>query len=183
MITSDQPMTKQHADAIIAGIDRAVISSRPEVVMAAFRALVALDGDHLEQHARQYIDIFDKADLAELQLDVGDLLYMLTVETFRGSVLPYLEKKCPDIEPSVEHDVPTWLEGNAELVASANIKIMESHLPANDPRAHRTLIEFHRSIDPAACESEQARVLLEVWAGIESRIAGIVARVAAAGTV
>lgn len=54
--------------------------------------------------------------------------------------------------------------------ASANIRIMEAALPTDEIPAHRTLIEFHRHIDFAACEDEQNAVLQRAWSVIEKRI-------------
>jgi hypothetical protein len=92
------------------------------------------------------------------------------METFRTTLFECLEEKCPDLEPEVPHDIPTWIEANAPLVTSANIRIMATALPEDDPRAHWSLIEFHRVLDPSQCEAEQICALLEVWSDIEARI-------------
>jgi hypothetical protein len=170
MSDRDPPLTLSEASDIVADIDRLVISTEPETIMAVFRALALLDAQQIEERARCFVGITDPADLWDNRLGPDDLRHRLTMDTFQGSMAEYLVEKCPEIAPSVEHDIPTWIEANAPTVAWANLKVMESHLPVDDPQAYRSLIELHRLLDLDACEAEQTRILLDAWAAIESRI-------------
>jgi hypothetical protein len=171
-------MTYDQATAVAADIGRAVLSPQPRTVREAFDALAFLDGYRIAQRARSILDGAVSDALADAGSDGADRLHRARMDVFYGSVFEYLEEKTADIEPSVEHDVPTWIEANALAVASANLKIMEAALPAHERDAHRTLIEFHGRIDFGACEAEQNRVLQAVWEDLD---AAIRARLAAAG--
>jgi ATP-dependent helicase YprA (DUF1998 family) len=170
MTDSTQRMSEPEAIAIVGELGEIVRSSSAERIVAAFGALAALDAYWIERRAGTIIDGLDPELLDDGGMGAAGLLHRATMDTFRASLFECLEDKCPDIEPSVEHDIPTWIEANAPLVTSANIRIMEAALPADDPQAHRTLIEFHRLVDLDACEAEQERVLLEVWSDIETDI-------------
>ena len=170
MTDSKQRMSEQAALAIVAELGEIVRSTRSDRLLDAFGALAALDAYRIERRAREVIDGLDPDLLDDGGMGAEGLLHQARMETFRTTLFECLEDKCPDIEPSVPHDIPTWIEANAPLVTSANIRIMEAALPADDPQAHRSLIEFHRLLDPSQCEVELARVLLEVWSDIETKI-------------
>ena len=170
MTDSTQRMSEREAIAIVGELGEIVRSPRAERIMSAFSALAALDAYWIERRACTVIDGLAPDLLDDGGMGADGVLHQARMETFRTSLLECLEDKCPDIEPSVEHDIPTWIEANAPLVASANIRILEAALPADDPQAHRSLIEFHRLVDLDACETEQARVLLGVWSDIETKI-------------
>lgn len=170
MSDHSSPLTLSEAAEIIVNIDRLVSSTEPETIMAVFRALALLDAHEIEERARCFVEVTDPAGFWDNRLGPDDLRHRLTMDTFQGSMAEYLVEKCPEIWPSVEHDIPTWIEANAPTVAWANLKRMERHLPADDPQAYRSLIELHRLIDLEACEAEQTRILLDAWTAIESRI-------------
>jgi hypothetical protein len=170
MTDSKQRMSEKEALAIVAELGEIVRSTRSERLLDALGALAALDAYWIERRARTVIDGLDLDLLDDGGMGADGVLHRATMDTFRASLFECLEDKCPDIEPSVPHDIPTWIEANAPLVTSANIRILEATLPAEDPQAHRSLIEFHRLVDLDACEAEQARVLLEVWSDIETKI-------------
>ncbi|NCA73113.1 MAG: hypothetical protein EOM91_24290 [Sphingobacteriia bacterium] len=170
MTDSTQRMSEREAIAIVGELGEIVRSPRAERIMAGFSALAALDAYWIERRANTVIAGLDPDLLDDGGMGAAGLLHRATMDTFRASLFECVEDKCPDIEPSVEHDIPTWIEANAPFVISANIRIMEAALPADDPQAHRSLIEFHQLVDLDACEAEQARVLLEVWSDIEAKI-------------
>ncbi|NCA72799.1 MAG: hypothetical protein EOM91_22645 [Sphingobacteriia bacterium] len=170
MTDSKKRISEKEALAIVAELGEIVRSTRSERLLDAFGALAALDGYRIERRAREVIDRLDPDVLDDGGMGAEGLLHQARMETFRTTLFECMEEKCPDIEPSVEHDIPTWIEANAPLVTSANIRILETALPADDPQAHRSLIEFHRLLDPSQCEAEQICVLLEVWSDIETRI-------------
>lgn len=170
MTDSTQRMSEREAIAIVGELGEVVRSPRAERIMSALSALAALDAYWIDRRACTVIDGLDPDLLDDGGMGAAGLLHRATMDTFRASLFECLEDKCPDIEPSVEHDIPTWIEANAPLVTSANIRIMEAALPADDPQAHRSLIEFHRLLDPSQCEAEQICVLLGVWSDIEAKI-------------
>jgi hypothetical protein len=163
-------MTLDEATAIVTHIKRAVISPQARTIREVFSALAWLDGYRIEERSRQALDAIDLAVLAAGRLDDTELLHVVTMEVFYGGLYEYLEEKSADIEMSVEHDVPTWIEANAPMVASANLRTMEAALPSDDAQAYRTLIEFHGLIDFADYAAEQNRVLQDTWVGIEAKI-------------
>ncbi|NCA72756.1 MAG: hypothetical protein EOM91_22405 [Sphingobacteriia bacterium] len=170
MTDSKQRMSEREAIAILGELGEIVRSLRVERIMAALGALAALDAYWIERRASTVIDGLDPDLLDDGGMGAAGLLHQARMETFRTTLFECLEDKCPDIEPSVPHDIPTWIEANAPLVTSANIRILEATLPAEDPQAHRSLIEFHQLVDLDACETEQTRVLLGVWSDIETEI-------------
>ena len=170
MTDSTQRMSEREAITIVGELAEIVRSPRAERIMAAFSALAALDAYWIERRASTVIDGLDPDLLDDGGMGAAGLLHQTRMETFRTTLFECLEDKCPDIEPSVPHDIPTWIEANAPLVTSANIRIMEAALPADDPQAHRSLIELHRLVDLDACEAEQIRVLLGVWSDIAAKI-------------
>lgn len=170
MTDSTQRMSEREAIAIVGELGEIVRSPRAERIMSAFSALAALDAYWIERRASAVIGGLDPDSLDDGGMGADGVLHQARMEVFRTSLLECLEEKCPDIEPAVEHDIPTWIEANAPLVTSANIRVMEAALPADDPQAHRTLIELHRLLDPSQCEAELARVLLEVWSDTEAKI-------------
>ena len=161
-----------HEQAInIAGmLSQAVISTKTETVLQAFSALVFLDGYEIKQRAKQFLAQTDHGHLKAMILAGDDLLHRLTMDVFYSSLLEPMQDKPAEIEASVEHDIPTWIEANAAAIASANIRIMEAALPTDEISLHRTLIEFHRHIDFAACEDEQNAALQRTWSAIEKKI-------------
>lgn len=170
MTDSKKRISEKEAIGIVGELGEIVRSTRSERLLDAFGALAALDAYWIERRARTVIDGLDLDLLDDGGMGADGVLHQARMEVFRTSLFECLEDKCPDIEPSVEHDIPTWIEANAPLVTSATIRIMETALPADDPQAHRFLIEFHRLLDPSQCEGEQICVLLEVWSNIETDI-------------
>lgn len=170
MTDSKTRISEKEALAIVAELGEIVRSTRSERLLDAFGALAALDAYRIERRAREVIDGLDPDLLDDGGMGAGGLLHRATMDTFRASLFECLEEKSPDLESSIEHDIPTWIEANAPPVTSANIRILETALPADDPQAHRSLIELHRLVDLDACEAEQARVLLGVWSDIETQI-------------
>ncbi|NCA73039.1 MAG: hypothetical protein EOM91_23900, partial [Sphingobacteriia bacterium] len=147
MTDSKKRISEKGALAIVAELGEIVRSTRSERLLDAFGALAALDAYWIERRACTVIDGLDLDLFDDGGMGPDGVLHQARMEVFRTSLLECLEDKCPDIEPSVEHDIPTWIEANAPLVTSANIRIMEAALPADDPQAHRSLIEFHRLVD------------------------------------
>ena len=170
MTDSTQRMSEREAIAILGELGEIVRSPRAERIISALGALAALDASWIKRRAQEVIDGLDPDLLDDGGMGAAGLLHRATMDTFRASLFECVEDKCPDIEPSVEHDIPTWIEANAPLVTSANIRVLEAALPADDPQAHRSLIELHRLLDPSQCEAEQICVLLKVWSDIEAEI-------------
>ncbi|NCA72134.1 MAG: hypothetical protein EOM91_19070 [Sphingobacteriia bacterium] len=163
-------MSEQDARVILSGIDERVLSLQPERIMTIFRALVAVDACRIEQLAGEAIDALDPETLDDQGQGTDGLVHQAGMEVFRDSLLAVLEERCPEIEPEIEFDIPTWIEGNAPLATLAHIGLMEAALPAGDPLAYRFVIELHQRIDLERYEAEQTAVLLSAWAGIEAAI-------------
>jgi hypothetical protein len=156
-------MNDVEANRILDDIESAAVSTNPDKIRKTFSALVFLDGARIAKLAEQVMAETDLGDL--LGEFAGDeAFHRLTMDVFYGSMLESLREKAPEADESVEHDVPSWIDGNAPLVAAANLGIMEeAALPANGVPDRRALIQFHRIIDLAACEEEQTTALLSVW--------------------
>lgn len=165
-----QRMSEQDAREILFGIDERVLSLQPERIMTIFRALVTVDVWRIEQLAGEAIDALDPEALGDQGQGIEGLVYQVVMEVFRDSLLAVLEERCPEIEPEIEFDIPTWIEANAPLATLAHIRVMEAALPGGDPLAHRFVIELHQRIDLERYEAEQSTVLLSAWAGIEAAI-------------
>jgi hypothetical protein len=163
-------MNYEEAIGIVETMQRAVISTQSSTVLQAFSALVFLDGDWIIRRAEQFLAELHHATFKAIADEGDDPLHRLTMEVFYASLFDYMQDKPAEVEASVEYDIPTWIEANAAAIASANIQIMEAALPADEMPAHRTLIEFHRHIDFAACEDEQNAALQRAWSAIEKRI-------------
>jgi len=175
-------MNDQEATRIVANLKNAVIATHPGPIRQAFSALAALDADRVTQRAAQVLADIDHTVLTTLRQAGDDPQQRLTMEVFDASLLEYLQDKPAEVESSVVHDIPTWIEANAAAVAAANIKIMEAALPAEEPsQAHRTLIEFHQHIDFAAFENEQNAALQRAWSTIEAQIEDFLAHAPEAG--
>jgi hypothetical protein len=166
-------MDYQHASGIVDDLRDAVTSMDPERIRELFSALVILDGYRITQLAEQAMTDIDRDDLSAMCVNEVDPLHRLSMTVFYESMLAHLEEKSAEVETSVEHDVASWIDGNAAMAASANISIMEAALPVED--VHRSLIEFHHQIDFAACENEQTWILQRTWANIETRIKALLA--------
>ena len=91
------------------------------------------------------------------------------MDVFYASMLAYLTANTDDIDESVEHDVPSWIEANAPALATTNLKRMEAALP-DEPNMHRALVAFHQLVDMEAFEAQQNRLLQDAWADIEADI-------------
>lgn len=179
MSDHNPPLTASEASAILADIDRLVISNHPEVIMAVFRALVVLDAQRIAERARRFISLIDPHERSDSRLGPDERAHRLRMDCFQASVAEYLVEKCPEIMPPVDPDLPAWIATKAPGLAWANLRCMESHLPAHDPRSYRALIGLHRLIDLDACEAEQTRALLDAWTAIEAWIQDWIAGAAA----
>jgi hypothetical protein len=175
MSDHNPPLTASEASAILADIDRLVISTHPEVIMAVFRALVVLDVQRIAERARRFIALSDPVDLLDSRLGPDERAHRLRMDCFLASMAEYLVEKCPEIAAPADPDLPAWIATKAPTLVWANLRCMESHLPAHDPRSSRALIGLHRLIDLEACEAEQTRALLDAWMAIEAWIAGAAA--------
>ena len=168
-------MNYEEATDRVKNIQRAVISTKSDTVLQVFSALVFLDGYWIKQRAKLFLAQTTHAHLKAMRQAGDDPHHRLTMEVFYASLQEYLQDKSGEVETSVEHDIPTWIEANAAAIASANIRIMEAALPDEETSLHRTLIEFHRHIDFAACEDEQNAVLQRTWSAIEAKIEAFLA--------
>lgn len=169
------PMNYQKATRIVETIHKAVISTQASAIEQVFSALVFLDGYRIMQRAELFLAETGHEHLNAMSMAGDDPLHRLTMEVFYACLLEHMQDKPAEVETSVEHDIPLWIEANAAAIASANIRIMEAALPADELPAHRTLIEFHRHIDFAACEDEQNAVLQRTWSAIETKITALLA--------
>ena len=168
-------MNYQKATKIVEAIRKAVISTQSDPIEQVFSALAFLDGHLIMQRAELLLAETSHEHLHAMSIAGDDPLHRLTMEVFYTSMLEYAQDKPAEVETSVEHDIPTWIEANAAAIASANIQIMEAALPTNELPAHRALIEFHRHIDFAACEDAQNAVLQQTWSAIEAKIMALLA--------
>ena len=168
-------MNYEKATQVIATIESAVISTQSGPIEQVFSALVFLDGHRVMQCAERFLAEIGHTHLRAMSRAGDDLRHRLTMEVFYASMFEVMQDKPAEIEASVEHDVPLWIEANAAAIASANILIMEAALPTDEIPAHRTLIEFHRHIDFAVCEDEQNAVLQRTWSAIETKITALLA--------
>lgn len=168
-------MNYQKATRIVEAIQKTVTSTQSSTIQQVFSALVFLDSHRIMQRAELFLGETGQEHLHAMSITGDDPLHRLTMEVFYASLLEYAQDKPAEVETSVEHDIPTWIEANAAAIASANIRIMEAALPSDEIPSHRTLIEFHRHIDFAACENEQNAVLQRTWAAIEAKIMAFLA--------
>lgn len=168
-------MNYQKATKIVETIRKAVISTQSSPIEQVFNALVFLDGYRIMQRAELFLAETGHEHLKAISMAGDDPLHRLTMDVFYTSLLEYMRDKPAEVEGSVEHDIPTWIEANAAAITSANIQIMEAALPSDEIPSHRTLIEFHRHIDFSACEDEQNATLQRTWSAIEARIEAFLA--------
>jgi hypothetical protein len=168
-------MNYEKATKVVATIQKAVISTQSGLIEQVFSALVFLDGHQIMQRAQLFLAETSHEHLKMMTMADDDPLHRLTMDVFYSSLLEPMQDKPAEVEASVEHDIPTWIEANAAAIASANIRIMEDALPTEEISLHRTLIEFHRHIDFAACEDEQNAALQHTWSAIEKKIEAFVA--------
>jgi hypothetical protein len=168
-------MNVQKATRTVETIRKAVISTQSGPIEQVFSALAFLDGHQIMQRAELFLAEIGHEHLHAMHITGDDPLHRLTMETFYTSLLEYAQDKPAEVETSVEHDIPLWIEANAAAIASANIRIMEAALPSAEIPSHRTLIEFHRHIDFAACEDTQNAMLQRTWAAIEMKITALLA--------
>ncbi|NCA72734.1 MAG: hypothetical protein EOM91_22290 [Sphingobacteriia bacterium] len=120
MTDSKPRMSEREAIAIVGELGEIVRSTRSERLLDAFGALAALDAYWIERRASTVIDGLDPDLFDDGGMGADGVLHQARMEVFRTSLLECLEDKCPDIEPSVEHDIPTWIEANAALVCRAH---------------------------------------------------------------
>ncbi|MCB1764439.1 MAG: hypothetical protein KDJ22_00045 [Candidatus Competibacteraceae bacterium] len=163
-------MNVQEATRIVDRLQQVVIATQPGPIQEAFSALVVLDGYWIVRRAEQFLAETHHATYKALADQGDDPAHRLTMDVFYTSLHEYAQDKPAEVDPSVEHDIPNWIEGNATAIASANIRLMEAALPSDEIPAHRALIEFHQHIDFAACEDEQNAALQYAWSVIEKRI-------------
>ncbi len=168
-------MNYQKATRIVETIQNAVISTQSSTIEQVFSALAFLDDYRIMQRAELFLAEIGHTHLKEMSMAGDDPLHRLTMDVFYTSMFEYMQDKPAEVEASVEHDIPTWIEANAAAIASANIRIMEAALPADEIPSHRSLIEFHRHIDFAVCEDEQNAVLQQTWSAIEAKITALLA--------
>lgn len=176
MSNADPPLALSEARAIVADIARRVRATRPEELMELFRALVLIDAEEIQARARGVLEGAESDALSDPRLSAQERLHRLSMETFQASMADYLGERYPGLDPSVEHDVPNWIEGNAAAMASAIVQRMAAQLPHTGAAGHRELIAFYRLIDPQACEETLAGMLMQAWTAIgvriEARLAG-----------
>ena len=145
-------MNYPQAAAIVSALDRAVIATQPGPIQEAFSALVFLDDYWIVRRAQQFLAETHHATYKALADQGDDPVHRLTMDVFYTSLHEYAQDKPAEVDPSVEHDIPNWIEGNAAAIASANIRRMEAALPSDEIPSHRAMIEFHQHNDYAACE-------------------------------
>lgn len=168
-------MNYEEATSIIHSLGQAVIATQSGPIQQAFSALVFLDGYRIKQRAKQVFAQTNYTTLEALRQAGDDPRHRLTMDVFYESLHEYVQDKPAEVDPSVEHDIPTWIEGNAAAIAAANLRIMEAALPSDEIPAHRALIEFHQHIDFATCEDEQNAALQSTWSAIEKKIEAFLA--------
>ncbi len=118
-----------------------------------FSAWVRHDQQQFEQIAGRIMAEMDRTALEAARCAGDDPRQMLTREIF-AALLDYCRRHTNDLDPSVEHDIPNWIEGNAAALADA----------------HYQRLHLQEQATPAWAEQEQNDALQAAWATIETRI-------------
>ena len=84
-----------------------------------FSAWVRHDQQQFEQIAGRIMAEMDRTALEAARCAGDDPRQMLTREIF-AALLDYCRRHTNDLDPSVEHDIPNWIEGNAAALADAH---------------------------------------------------------------
>lgn len=170
-------MTEDEAATIAADLAAVVRSAQPAKIGQAFDALATLDACRIVRLARHVLDETDLRTLTHPGASAEEREHRATMDVFYGSMFAYFDANEDEIDASVEHDVPGWIEANVPALVSSNLRRMEAALP-EQRNAHRNLVAFHQLVDLSAFEAQQNRLLQAAWADIESDVR---ARLAALG--
>ena len=144
-------------------------------VASVYSALVWQDSQQIAERAQAFLEEFAPIYFADQGLEPEALAHRLRMDLFAASVLAYLEGKEADVEQAVEHDIATWIEANAPAVASANLRVMEQELGEAGAETHRDVVRLHQLVDLETYERLQQRGLEQVWSGIETALADLLA--------
>jgi hypothetical protein len=136
-----------------------------EKISTAFDNFLVADAKTINEIAEQFIAETNIGALAAERFPGEDLCYRLTMDTFYASMLDYLCEKCPTLEHSVEHDIPSWIEANAPELARFNAETMCLAMPDGG-----MLEDIDPRLSLANLEDRQRAMMKETWTAIEARI-------------
>ena len=158
-------MSQELARDIVEMLCRIMATREFEPISAAFDNFLAADAKTIDEAAEQFIAETNIGALAAELFPGEDLRYRLTMDTFYASMLDYLCEKCPTLEHSVEHDIPSWIEANAPELARFNIETLTLAMPDDG-----TLEDIDPRLSLAHLEDRQLAMMKETWTAIEARI-------------
>ena len=163
-------MTHEDASKILQDINngRFLIHEDVSFIQDVFNAIVLFDSTQIQQLAKEFLQADYLSTLKNNSIDKDEFNHRVTMDTFYESMLSFLEEKFPKVEPSVEHDIASWIEANIETITSGNLQQMEAFISKNP--SYKDILKFHQKIDFDVLESEQNRILQETWEKIELEI-------------
>jgi hypothetical protein len=163
------------SDDWIDALRGAVASGDDTAIASVFSALAWHDGEAIARRAQRFLEEIAPYYLAEQGPSAATAAERLRMDLFRESLLSYFEDKPAAVDDAVEAGFRDWIDANAPAVASANLQAMEAALGTPGVRTHRKIIRLHKHLDMPSCDALQKRVLKQVWDGIESTLAELLA--------
>jgi hypothetical protein len=153
----------------------AVANADKTGIASVFNSLAWHDGEQIARRAQRFLEELVPYYLAEQGPSAATAAQRLRIDLFRESLLAYYEDKPAAIEAAGEEDAMSWIAANAPAAASANLQMMESALGTPGVSTHRAIIRLHQQVDIDTYEALQQRVLMQVWDGVQSTLAELLA--------
>lgn len=140
-----------------------------EFIQNVFSALAVSDVKEIEVKAEQFLQDVDLIKtLRANSVDKEEFLHRVTMDTFNSSMLDLIQDQFPEVDSSVEHDIPSWIEANAEIITIGNLHKLEKWI-CKEP-SQKDVIKFHQQVNLDVCESEINGILQKAWSSIQFKI-------------
>jgi HD superfamily phosphohydrolase len=151
--------------------------SDDEYIQRVFNALTISDVHLIEESAENFLQDLDLKTLRNNSTDAEEFSHRVTMDVFNATMLDCLQIQFPQIDSSVEHDIPSWISANSEIVTIGNLKKMEN-LICKKP-SQKDVIEFHQQVNLDTFESDINGILQKTWQDIELKINNAIANYSA----
>lgn len=168
-------MQEPSSTELQAALQAAIEASAPDRIAAVFERLALFDGYQIAKRARAYLEALMTESGPGPEADLLERAREITYGAFQASVWDYVQHKGAKADPAFTGDVPGWIDANAAAVAAANLAIMGGTLSGQGIADADMSARLEALVDKKGCELTQRRILRDIWAGVETSIAEVVA--------
>jgi hypothetical protein len=165
-------MTYEEANQILTEVNGGnyLKNEDSDYIERVFEAMISSQINIIEQKAREYLEHQEILTLKNSIYDKQELENHIKNRTFFCSMHEILETQFPNIDPSVEHDIPSWIYANAELVTAGYIKQMEKFISDSAEPTYKEINDFHQKFNFDEFESNFNNLFQNAWTEIVADI-------------